>query len=36
VVPAQGEQRQASLMQSITVITQTLTALATVLVLSRQ
>jgi protein involved in polysaccharide export with SLBB domain len=35
VVPAQGEQRQASLMQSITVITQTLTALATVLVLSR-
>jgi protein involved in polysaccharide export with SLBB domain len=35
VVPAQGERRQASFMQSITVITQTLTALATVLVLSR-
>ena len=36
VVPAQGEQRQGSFMQTITVITQTLTALATVVVLSRQ
>ena len=36
VVPAQGEQRQGSLMQTITVITQTLTALATVVVLARK
>jgi polysaccharide export outer membrane protein len=35
VVPAKGEQRQGSLMQTITVITQTLTALATVVVLAR-
>jgi protein involved in polysaccharide export with SLBB domain len=35
VVPAQGEQRQGSLMQTIVVITQTLTALATVVVLAR-
>ncbi|MDQ8173537.1 MAG: capsule biosynthesis GfcC family protein, partial [Gemmatimonadota bacterium] len=35
VVPAKGEQRQGTLMQTITVITQTLTALATVVVLAR-
>ena len=36
VVPAQGEQRQGSFLQTVTVISQTLTALATLVVLSRQ
>ena len=35
VVPVQGEQRQGSLMQTITLIRQALTALATVVVLAR-
>jgi len=36
VVPMRGESRQGSLLQTIAVITQTLTALATVVVLSRR
>ncbi len=36
VVPAEGEQQRGTVMQTLTVITQTLTALATVVVLSRR